>query len=232
MAIRMMVSKEHAESVGYVNIEVVINYSGAEVGRVNHYCDKCDKSNTYDLSGVKGEGCCSGSVYGDNPKKPTCGKDYCSGCWVNHKPLYMETTHIGVVLECREYNGRDDSDFYAIVWNDEKECTERVEYATTRGWTYPNGASVDATPEVVAKWEAWSRKCQEARRVAYEAQEAATPTHGKTVKVVKGRKVPIGTVGEVYWSGKCQYSGNLRLGIRLTNGDKVFTAGSNVVVVQ
>lgn len=221
MAIRMMISKERAEEVGYVSVEVVTNYSGHETNRVYH-CSGCPHGKSFDHSFSKGESCCT--------KDTHCESQWCHGC-NNFDPLYMETSHIGVVLETGEENGYNDSDFYAIVWNDEKGCTERVTYASTRGWTYPNGASVDATPEVVAKWEKWSADRQEARRVAQVEKEAATPSHGKTVQVVKGRKIPIGTKGEVCWAGKCQYSGNLRVGIRLTSGEKVFTAGSNVVVI-
>lgn len=239
MAIRMMTSKEHAEKVGYHNIEVVTNYNGHEVGRVNHYCDSCPQRHTYDLSGVKGEGCCAGNTYtyneatGEHVKHPpTCGKSYCSGCWIIKDPLYMETTYIGVVLELGEYNGRDDSDFYAVVWDDEQGCTKRVEYATTRGWTYPNGASVDATPEVREKYNKWC----EAKRIEYliaqRKKEEMTPTRGKRIRVVKGRKVEHGVEGEVFWVGPCRYNRNTtRVGVQLTNGEKVFIDAANVSVI-
>jgi hypothetical protein len=66
------------------------------------------------------------------------------------------------VLADREKNGRDDSDFYGLVWFGDGKYGE-VEYATTRfgggGW-----CRVDATPEVLAEVEAWCeghrvRKC-------------------------------------------------------------------------
>ena len=31
-------------------------------------------------------------------------------------PMLMETTHVGLVLSTGEYNGYDDSDFFAEVW--------------------------------------------------------------------------------------------------------------------
>src|SRR5215510_5788359 len=61
--------------------------------------------------------------------------DYWSG--VAKTDIWRVTTHEGLVLELREMNGYDDSDFYAVVWNDAKGEPERVEYASTRGWTYP-----------------------------------------------------------------------------------------------
>lgn len=156
--------------------------------------------------------------------------------------IYLQTTHVGVVLELREMNGYDDSDFYAVVWDTEKGETKRVVYASTRGWTYPNGAAVDATPEVLAAYTAWTDKRRaEAMRLALEA-EAKEPKVGRRVKVVKGRKVPIGSSGEVFWYGPDKFEDRrytpsfmprkMRCGVKLENGDKVFTAADNVEVIR
>lgn len=50
------------------------------------------------------------------------------------------------------------------------------------------------------------------------------------VKVVKGRKVPIGTEGDIFWMGDSGYG--MSVGIRKLNGDKVFTAIKNVEVLD
>lgn len=57
----------------------------------------------------------------------------------------------------------------------------------------------------------------------------------KTVEVVKGRKVSIGTRGVVFWIGMRNYSqyGNwwsweVRLGLKTENGETFFTAERNV----
>lgn len=63
-------------------------------------------------------------------------------------------THVGLVLSLGEDNGYDDSDFWAIVWDPQKGQTERITYASTRGWTYDLGASIDATDEVKAAYAA------------------------------------------------------------------------------
>lgn len=73
-------------------------------------------------------------------------------------PVY-ETTYEGAVLDVYERNGYDDSDFYAIVWDAEKGQIEHVMYATTRGWTYCNGASIDASEP-----EGWFRNPNHGRR--------------------------------------------------------------------
>jgi hypothetical protein len=55
---------------------------------------------------------------------------------------------------------------------------------------------------------------------------------GKTVKVVKGRKVPVGTVGRVFWMGEDQYrEGQMRVGIATADGSKHYTAATNVEVL-
>lgn len=149
----------------------------------------------------------------------------------SNEPLYLETTHEGLVLELGENNHYDDSDFYAVVWNPEKGETEKVYYASTRFPTYHNSASRDATPEVLGAYEAWARRKDAERQAANAAKEAATPKVGKTVRVVKGRKVPKGVVGEVFWTGRDQFKGGLRIGIQTTTGERHFLAGSNVEVV-
>jgi hypothetical protein len=229
MAIRMMTSKE-TWLADPESVTVVTDYHGAEVGRVDHG-DHCPNK-AWDLSGALKADCVTEGSYGER-------------CRVNTEPLYMQTTHKGLVLSLGERNGYDDSDFYAVIWNPEKGCTERVQYATTRGWTYPNSATVDATPEVLASYEAWCTKVREDSRKAKEATEAAEPKKGRMVKVVKGRKVPKGTVGTVIWYGACKsfgpvprYRGNwvpaatpMRVGIKDATGAVHWTAASNVEVV-
>jgi hypothetical protein len=135
---------------------------------------------------------------------------------------------------------RDDSDFYAVVWNEDTQTIGHVEYATTRGWSYPNGAAVDATPEVKAKAnaylkvkakEAWDRKNQE---------EAQTPAKGKRVRVVKGRKIKIGVEGTCFWygSGKqfspSRWAGKppMRVGFKDDSGETHWTNADNVEVLN
>jgi hypothetical protein len=67
-------------------------------------------------------------------------------------------------------------------------------------------------------------------RARLAEQAAKTPALGKTLKVVRGRKVPIGTVGECCWIGPAFRKG-LRVGIRTLSGDKVYTNADNVEVV-
>lgn len=69
--------------------------------------------------------------------------------------LYLWEEYKGLCLEDREMNYHDDSDFYMIVWDPETKSPRRIMFATTRGWSYPSyGSYVDATPEVVAEYQA------------------------------------------------------------------------------
>jgi hypothetical protein len=63
------------------------------------------------------------------------------------------------------------------------------------------------------------------------------------VRVVRGRKLALGTEGEIFWNGpnpfKPVYRNGYnrpdeyeRIGLRLDSGEKVFTAGSNVEVID
>ncbi len=202
------------------NVVEVSDYWGYEKGRINHYKEcphYADHFNGIEISPNQTK------LYPEciswQDENGQYRREYCSGPF---KSLFMETTHQGLVLELGEYNGYDDSDFYAVVWNWEKNSTERIIYASTRGWTYPNSASVDATPEVIAAYQAYCEK----RRAEYEEmkrqEELKRPSVGKTVRVVRGRKVPKGTTGKVVWYGEDRYHrGKMRVGM-MVDGKRVF----------
>jgi hypothetical protein len=178
------------------------------------------------------------------------------------RDIFLKTSHEGLVLRTCEINGRDDSDFYAVVWSDATEAPERVTYASTRGWTYPCSASVDATPEVLAKYAAYCAARDAAAAAVRAASVAATPTKGARVKIVAGRKIAKGTEATVFWYGPAREFGGAprggyrahgrelsrwvdrlcppadgvksgyRVGLLLPDGGKVFTAATNVAVIE
>jgi hypothetical protein len=233
MAIRVMVGEEKA---GRPNVETVTNYSGHEAGRIRHG-EACPHHGEYDLSGEHSPECVLRSgEYGVDTNGVKRGyRDFCEAPM---KPLFMETTYVGKVVYTGEHNGYDDSDFYAYVREDDGSF-RKIVYASTRGWTYPNGASVDASPEDINAFYAWQSEVTElaakARREAAAAEAKARGEHvgrGDHVKVVKGRKVPKGTEGEVFWVGKCKFSGRPRIGFNGFDGETYWTAASNVEVVE
>ena len=103
-------------------------------------------------------------------------------------------------------------------------------------------ATVDATEEVQALHEAHTAMVEakkameraEARR-AEALAEVRTPGRGKTLKVVRGRKVPVGTVGECTWYGRGKgygfREGEMRVGLKMADGRVEYTAARNVEVV-
>jgi hypothetical protein len=141
----------------------------------------------------------------------------------------FDVTYEGAVLATFEKNGYDDSDFYAIVWDDEKGQTKVVEYATTRGWTYPNGAVVDATDEVKAKAREWARGQLFDRKLARDRFEARQLKVGRKVRAFKGRKVAVGTEGWVAALVAGAYGDRAALQV---DGRLVYVAVANLEVVD
>lgn len=117
----------------------------------------------------------------------------------------FDIEYVGATLGTWEANGYNDSDFYALVWDGE--ALRGIEYATTRGWTYANGAEADATDEVKAAAAGWlaARDIESWNRATAHDALLVTGERGQGVEVIKGRKVPIGTTGHVLKSGENRY---------------------------
>ena len=120
-----------------------------------------------------------------------------AGIYGNAVPKYE-----GCVLSTYEHNGYEDSDWYAVVWDEETQCVTEVEYDTTRaaggGW-----AKIDATPEVLLKVYRYYKNIGKSLFDKRTNQEQAKKVRkGDTVTVIRGRKVPKGTTGIVFWVGK------------------------------
>ena len=139
-------------------------------------------------------------------------------------------SHEGAVLGTYERNMRDDSDFHAIYWNPEKQEPGDTIYATTRGWTYENHATVDATPEVWTEFHEFLAGRLKALILDRIWREARTIEIGKEVIVIKGRKIARGTIGRVFWQGAGAGMTAQRIGIETPDGEKLFTAASNVEI--
>lgn len=74
------------------------------------------------------------------------------------------------------------------------------------------------------------RACESARLARRAAQVASRPTYGKKVRVVRGRKVPVGLEGEIIWVGR-GYNDGTRVGIRDIQGTVHWTDAGNVAVL-
>jgi hypothetical protein len=143
------------------------------------------------------------------------------------------TTYEGAVLATYERNMHDDSDFFAVVWDDEAGCLKDVCVGSTRHAGPWAKVEVDATDEVKAKAAKVVAEKRGKARHAYLTNEAQVAVKGDTVKVVKGRKVPVGTEAKVFWRGEDRYKSGrwatfYRVGLELPDGERVFVAEENV----
>ena len=134
--------------------------------------------------------------------------------WIYGKP---DVQYEGCVLDTYEHNGTWDSDWYAVCWDQAKQKIVRVEYDTTRCGG-GGKAEIDATEEVLREVYGHFRQTERARfDNVLNAQQAKEYEKGDDVIVVKGRKVPKGTIGNVFWKGSVfnRYSGQYedRVGI-------------------
>lgn len=175
--------------------------------------------------------------------------------------FYMVESHKGLVHSTYERNGYDDSDFYARVWNREKQAFDEVMYATTRGWTYLNSATPDITdPEILAEIEAANAKALEDRRARQARRDRLTPRVNNMVRVTKsktrGKNVaPVGSEGRIFWVGTDRYSTynsryfsyeksllasmamndpreGLTIGIQINDGRKVFISAMDAEPIE
>lgn len=137
----------------------------------------------------------------------------------------------GCVLNTWERNDSWDSDFYATVWDEELQKVIDVEYDTTRCGG-GGRANIDATDEVLEKvYRYYYDECAEFIERCAIAQAKAYEK-GDAVKVVRGRKVKVGTIGKCFWRGTTynRYSrcNEKRMGIDV-DGQKFFIAAENCV---
>jgi hypothetical protein len=148
---------------------------------------------------------------------------------------YYDRDFTGCVLGVTENNGYHDSDFFAIVWDNEQNCVRTIEDGTTRAYAPPKYHRPDASIEVLEKARAWwASEVGPAKALSVLRDRASAIEVGSIVKVVKGRKVAKGTVGTVTWKGEDRFASNrytkaYRVGIKVDGEGTVFTSMSNVL---
>lgn len=146
---------------------------------------------------------------------------------------------------------------YIVYWNGPEGnllAGRPAKMCIDRGWgasTYNIVAKVDATPEVMEAYSAWKlgeklgQNYARAislydRRQEEEISARKNPAvRGRYVRVSRGRKVPIGTEGLVFWTGEDNY-GNIKIGIATSTRedsrgrfvDVVWTAAKNCDVIK
>ncbi len=85
------------------------------------------------------------------------------------------------------------------------------------------------TPEELVTLEEIENEIHRLKEIEAEIEDLKTVRKGSDVKVVRGRKVPVGTTGKVFWIGDTAYG--VRVGINTSGGETVWTAVTNVEVV-
>lgn len=166
--------------------------------------------------------------------------DYDYSKVIGHKEEYA-----GLVLDDRERNYHDDSDFYAVVWNEERNEPMDIEYGTTRFATCDRYVKVDATADVRRKFTDWARKQYFSSLVLRDREKANSLEKGKIVKVVRGRKVKHSTRGKIIYMQTVNYgysklSAEVKIGIALDDEkdekgyykNVVWTYGKNVQIPE
>lgn len=144
-------------------------------------------------------------------------------------------SHHGLVVRLGERNYHDDSDFFAVVYNPERDDFTTVDYGTTRAWTYLNGAEVDAPEHLIERYRAEGDRTARALAALEAERRARKPEVGKVVRATrtfksKGVSYAAGTEFEIFWTGTTY--GSLRLGLKpVEGGPRLFTAATNVEVL-
>lgn len=128
--------------------------------------------------------------------------------------------YVGCVLTpvYEKYCGFDVYMDYCECWNGKEVCIVAVGHGYCTMTTAVAVSTMDATPEVLALVKAWrnekERKNNAIRRANEIIQMSKTVRRGDKLIVKKGRKHPIGLLGEVFWAGPTQYG--ISVGFRVT----------------
>lgn len=141
----------------------------------------------------------------------------------------------GCVINTFERNGYEDSDFYAECWDREKQEVVQIEYDSTRcgGGGY---AKIDATKETILEvYRYYKKNATYYFDNVYNEKNAKLVRKGDLVEVVRGRKIPKGTVGKVFWIGtrfnSYNYQDEQRVGIEVEDGTRLFLPLDYVTVI-
>jgi hypothetical protein len=154
------------------------------------------------------------------------------------RPTYSGTVlKVGDTRSVRVMSDVWGTETFATVWDGEKITTEPYALSDDMGYRIYADADVDATFEARAAARAFT-VAREAERAKNDwiaatdrmAAEAARPSRGKFVIVARGRKVPKGTTGELFWTGYGKFG--IRAGLKDAAGTTYWTALSNLDVIN
>ena len=151
--------------------------------------------------------------------------------------VWHEYLHEGLVVAVDStYHGDGDSVYRAIYLD-----VETGTWGRCGGGYDSEGIVVDAPEHLRKAYQQYVEASQalasanySARRIAEDISrdrfESFTPRRGKIVRVVKGRKIPVGTEATVLVRTESQYGG-FSVKVALENGAEVWTNENNVEVI-
>ena len=139
-----------------------------------------------------------------------------------------KVSYEGKVVGKTSHGSHNDDYYYAIVYELDENGTPQfsnVMYDTT-AFAVSGGAKVDAPQWVIDYREEQQRKIREAEMLAARKRDIR---RGIEVRVIKGRKVKIGTEARVFWVGQTRFGRSV--GLEMVSGERVFTAERNVEAI-
>lgn len=140
-------------------------------------------------------------------------------------------THVGLVISPQMgwYNNSMDVQSYnALVWNPAENKPQSIFVYDDFDSRKQSTLTVDATPEVMAAYEAWRERLAQGERERVALLDAQRIEKGKFVEVVRGRKVAKGTRGLIFWTGNKGFG--LSVGLKDAAGNVHWTAADNCAV--
>lgn len=153
------------------------------------------------------------------------------------RTVHFTETHVGLVVRLHEqYVGDGESVDEAVVHDPAADIFALIRYCSSRCYDGCR-ATVDAPAALVERYEREEAERRAAAAAAYEERLAAetrelawhTLRPGSIVEVSRGRKVPVGTRGEVFWVGGGNYG--IRAGIDI-GSERLFIAASNLTILE
>jgi hypothetical protein len=145
-----------------------------------------------------------------------------------------EVSLVGCVIRKYENNRYEGSSFMFDAWCYNTCSVVSVCYDSTRASSTGTRVEADATPEVLTCVAAYNLVQAQKLRIQIAREGALFVTEGKQVIVVRGRKVPKGTTGEVVRINSANFGAKRTYSamIRTTSGDIYWTNITNLEPVH
>ena len=163
------------------------------------------------------------SYYADQKASYLAQDGSCASCGGSHSVctfFTLDGSGYSTFGECDACKGTSIPGYAAFKWGQDMYGATGYSSKTLR----PDS---EFDPARYAEIQALTERGSELYDRKIELDDILTPGRGDEVRVVKGRKVPIGTVGKYFWSGYDRF-GTHKVGIVDAEGRKHYTASANI----